>query len=108
MLYETKCLGASAVLLICAILSEEQLRECRPQLQQLKLLAEADGYALDLLRNMKPGQEKVAADLYDALKKKRREIQHNEKKALVSEKTARAFVDEVLDYADKNRGNVGK
>ena len=27
MLYETKCLGASAVLLICAILSEEQLRE---------------------------------------------------------------------------------
>lgn len=27
MLYEAKCLGASAVLLICAILSEEQLRE---------------------------------------------------------------------------------
>lgn len=27
MIYEAKCLGASAVLLICAILSEEQLRE---------------------------------------------------------------------------------
>ncbi len=81
-------------------LPEEKLRECRPQLQQMKRIAEADGCALDLLRNMKPGQEKVAADLYDDLKKKRREIQRNEKKALISDKAARAFVDEVLDYVD--------
>ena len=47
MIYEAKCLGASAVLLICAILSEEQLREYENICDELGLSALVEAHDVE-------------------------------------------------------------
>ena len=88
-------------------LPESSLSECCLQLRLMERIAEADGTALELLKSLRDDDRKKAKRLFASLKKKRGTIQRMEKKALVSDKAARAFLDEVLAYAapamDKGR-----
>lgn len=78
--------------------------ECRLQLRQMERIAEADVVALDLLKTLRDGDREKAGKLFAALKNRRDSIQRREKKALISEKTARAFLDETLKYAASGSG----
>lgn len=80
------------------------LEECRPQLMQMQRIAEADRTALELMKSVRAGDERKSGRLISVLEKKRGEIVRKERKAMISEKTARAFLDEVLAYAaDRKR-----
>ena len=80
------------------------LEECRPQLMQMQRIAEADRTALELMKSVRAGDERKSGRLISVLEKKRGEIVRKERKAMISEKTTRAFLDEVLAYAaDRKR-----
>ena len=76
-------------------LPKDVLTECMPQLKLAEDIARADLTALDLLEAMYNDDAKITrykADLQKALTR----IKAQEPKALFSDKTARAFIDEVL------------
>ena len=70
-----------------------------PQLMQMQRIAEADKIALELMKSVRAGDARKSGRLVSLLEKKRGEIARKERKAKISEKTARAFLDEVLAYA---------
>ena len=84
-------------------LPKKALRECKPQLKQLKNLAEADSLALDLLEAQRAGDAKRAEKLAAKLEKKTQKLTDNEAKARISETVCRAFLDETLRYIGKQK-----
>ena len=72
-------------------LPQKYLAECRPQLEQLKRIANADRVALESLK---------AGKLDPRLKILREEITANEKQAVLSEEAARKFIDDVIKILD--------
>ncbi len=73
-------------------LSPEILAECKPQLEQFKIIAQADRIAVESLKS---------GSLDPNLKVLREEIKKNSVTALVSEKTAVKFIDDVLAFFEK-------
>lgn len=72
-------------------LPQKYLAECKPQLEQLKRIANADRVALESLK---------AGRLDPTLKILREEITANEKQAIISEESARKFIDDVIKFFD--------
>ena len=66
----------------------------------MERIAEADQIALDLMKSIRDSDGKEAEKQLSALKKRYRAILKAEKKALISDKAAKAFLDEVIKYAD--------
>nr|MBO6294817.1 beta-N-acetylglucosaminidase domain-containing protein [Schwartzia sp. (in: firmicutes)] len=87
---------AAAAKTLRSKLPGKKLRECKPQLKQLELLAEADVLALDWLEAIRAGDEKRAKKLEKKMGKKREKIVKNEAAAKISETVCRAFLDEAL------------
>ncbi|MBP3690464.1 MAG: beta-N-acetylglucosaminidase domain-containing protein [Schwartzia sp.] len=87
---------AAAAKTLRSKLPGKKLRECKPQLKQLELLAEADVLALDWLEAIRAGDEKRAKKLEKKMGKKREKIVKNEDAAKISETVCRAFLDEAL------------
>ena len=83
---------ARAVELLLRRLPRKYLAECKPQLEQLKRIANADKVALESLK---------AGRLDPTLKILREEIAANEKQAVISEEAARKFIDEVINFFDE-------
>lgn len=77
-------------------LPQKYLAECKPQLEQLKRIMQADRIALGSLK---------AGQLDPRLKVMREEITANEKTAIISEEAGRKFIDDVLKYFDKQSKN---
>ena len=73
-------------------LPKKYLAECRPQLEQLKRIANADRVALESLK---------AGQLDPHLKTLREEIAVNEKQAIISEEAGRKFIDDVIKFFDE-------
>ncbi|MBD3879355.1 MAG: beta-N-acetylglucosaminidase domain-containing protein [Quinella sp. 1Q5] len=73
-------------------LPKKYLAECKPQLEQLKRIANADKVALESLK---------AGRLDPTLKILREEIAANEKQAVISEEAARKFIDDVINFFDE-------
>lgn len=73
-------------------LPQKYLDECKPQLLQLKRIAQADKIALESLK---------AGKLDPQLKTLREEITLHEKEAVISEDAARKFIDDVIAFFDK-------
>ncbi|MBR4903235.1 MAG: beta-N-acetylglucosaminidase domain-containing protein [Selenomonadaceae bacterium] len=73
-------------------LPQKYLSECKPQLEQLKRIANADKVALESLK---------AGKLDPRLKILREEISANEKQAVLSEEAARKFIDDVIKVLDE-------
>lgn len=73
-------------------LPQKYLEECRPQLEQLKRIANADRVALESLK---------AGKLDSRLKILREEITANEKQAVISEAAGRKFIDDVINIFDE-------
>lgn len=73
-------------------LPQKYLEECRPQLEQLKRIANADRVALESLK---------AGKLDPRLKILREEITANEKQAVISEAAGRKFIDDVINMLDE-------
>ena len=69
-------------------LPEKYLKECKPQLEQFKRIAQADRLAVNSLK---------AGKLDPNLKNLRAEIERNAPKAILSELSALKFVDDVLE-----------
>ncbi len=81
-------------------LPPKYLSECKPQLEQLKRIANADRVALESLK---------AGKLDPHLKILREEISANEKQAIISEEAGRKFIDDVIKIFDnQNQGNKKK
>ena len=74
---------------LLARLPQKYLRECKPQLEQFKRIAQADRVALDSLK---------AGKLDPSLKSLRAEISKYEPDAILSELCALKFIDDVLAY----------
>ncbi len=72
-------------------LSAPYLKECKPQLEQFKRIAQADRLALQSLQNKK---------LDPKLKSLREEIAKNEPSAILSEKVAVKFIDDTINLLD--------
>jgi len=72
-------------------LPKKYLSECKPQLEQLKRIVNADRVALESLK---------AGHLDPTLKILREEITANEKQAVLSEESARKFIDDVIKFFD--------
>lgn len=72
-------------------LPQKYLAECKPQLEQLKRIANADRVALESLK---------AGQLDPTLIILREEITANEKQAVISEESARKFIDDVIKFFD--------
>ena len=72
-------------------LPQKYLTECKPQLEQLKRILNADKVALESLK---------AGQLDPRLKILREEITANEKQAVISEMAGRKFIDDVLKIFD--------
>ena len=72
-------------------LPKKYLAECKPQLEQLRRIANADRVALESLK---------AGRLDPTLKILREEIAANEKQAVISEESARKFIDDVIKFFD--------
>ena len=87
---------AAAAKTLRSKLPGKKLRECKPQLKQMELLAEADVLALDWLEAIRAGDEKRAKKLEKKMGKKREKIVKNEDAAKISETVCRAFLDEAL------------
>ena len=83
---------ARAVELLLRRLPRKYLAECKPQLEQLKRIANADKVALESLK---------AGRLDPTLKILREEIAANEKQAVISEEAARKFIDDVINFFDE-------
>ncbi len=69
-------------------LPENILAECKPQLEQFQRIAQADRLALDCLQNK---------NLNPKLLELRTEIKNHEVEAILSEKSALKFIDDVID-----------
>jgi len=81
-------------------LPTKYLSECKPQLEQLKRIANADRVALESLK---------AGKLDPRLKILREEISANEKQAIISEEAGRKFIDDVIKIFDaQNQGKKKK
>lgn len=80
-------------------LPQKFLDECRPQLEQLLLTLKADRVAIESLK---------AGKLDPRLKSLREEISANEKHAVISEQAARKFVDDVINFFDKQNNDRRK
>ncbi len=80
-------------------LPKKYLSECRPQLEQLKRIMQADKVALESLK---------AGQLDPRLKVLREEITANEKLAVISETAGRKFIDDVLNFFDEQNGGKRK
>ena len=75
-------------------LPAEILAECRPQLEQFKRIAQADRLALNCLESGK----------FDSrLKDLREEIRKNESVAILSEKSAVKFIDDVINFFENKK-----
>lgn len=83
-------------------LPKNKLAECKEQLEQAEMIAAADMVALDFLKSLRDDDGR-AEKLLAELKKRRNAVVKKEKRAIVSEKTARAFIDEVLHYAENKK-----
>ena len=90
---------ARAVDLLLRRLPRKYLAECKPQLEQLKRIANADKVALESLK---------AGSLDPTLKILREEIVANEKQAVISEEAARKFIDDVIKFFDEQDSKSGK
>ena len=89
-----------AVNVLLKRLPKKYLAECKPQLEQLRRIMQADKVALD---SLKSGQ------LDPRLKVLREEITSNEKLAVISEQAGRKFIDDVLNFFDaQNNGKRKK
>ena len=75
-----------------AKLPQNILKECQPQLEQLQRIVRADMLGLQVLAG-----EKTKADFDRAFA----EVKAHEKEALISEKAAWAFMDELLQHINK-------
>ena len=75
-------------------LSPQYLAECKPQLEQFKLIAQADRLAVKSLQNKK---------LDPQLKALREEISKNEASAILSEKAALKFIDDTINLLDDKK-----
>ena len=73
-------------------LPQKYLAECQPQLEQLQRIARADKIALESLESGR---------LDPKLKILREEITANEKQAIISEESARKFIDDVIKFFDE-------
>lgn len=73
-----------------------QLAECQPQIAQLLRIVRADRCGLELLRARSSGAETGAAEA--AFLAARREVMAHDEEARISEKTARAFLDELSEH----------
>lgn len=81
-------------------LPQKYLAECKPQLEQLKRIANADRVALESLK---------AGRLDPRLKILREEIAANEKQAILSEEAGRKFIDDVIKLLDvQSKDKKGK
>ena len=75
-------------------LPENIRKECLPQLRQMQRIAEADRIGLGLLQRLRAGESPDASEK-KTFSKNCREVRKHDKEALISEKTARAFLDEL-------------
>lgn len=80
-----------AVNILLKRLPQKFLAECKPQLEQLKRIVQADRIALESLK---------AGQLDTRLKSLREEIADNEQQAVISEEAGRKFIDDVLNHFD--------
>ena len=74
-------------------LPQKYLAECKPQLEQFKRTTHADRIALESIKTGK---------LDPQLKILREEITANEKQAVVSEQSARKFIDDVINFFESD------
>lgn len=74
-------------------LSPNVLRECQPQLEQFHRILQADKLGLEVLA----GDQSKQAAFRQAVK----EVKAHEPQVLISEKTARAFIDELQQHMEK-------
>ncbi len=84
-------------------LPRRKLKECRPQLMQLKRLTAADLKALELMKACRESDWKQTGALRTGLGNDWQVILGAEEDALISQKTCRAFVEEVMEYADQGK-----
>ena len=75
-------------------LPAEILSECRPQLEQFKRISQADRLALNCLESKKFNPH---------LKTLREEIRKNESSAILSEKSAVKFIDDVINFFENEK-----
>ena len=76
------------------------LAECHLQLRQLERLTKADILALKLLQCQRDGKGKDMAHLQSALRKELDAIRKNETRARIADRTARAFLEEALQFLE--------
>ena len=74
-------------------LSPKVLKECQPQLEQFRRILQADKLGLEVLA----GDQSKQAAFQQAVK----EVKAHEPQVLISEKTARAFMDELQQHMEK-------
>lgn len=89
-----------AVTVLQKRLPKRQLKECKHQLKQLERLVKADLQALELLKAHRDGDISKVKALTGELREKFVKIEEKEKQAVISEKTCKAFIQEVLEFAD--------
>ena len=87
-------LHQSAVTLM-AQLPKEILAECSPQLQQLMRITNADLTGMEWIKN--PNDEKLKQKFL----RQREQVQQHDKEAIIAETSARAFLNEIGDYVDR-------
>ena len=87
----------SAVKKLQVDLPKNLLDECQPQLEQFERIINADFTALDLLKSKRDKNIAKIKQLEDTLKNEFDEIKKYEENVKISDKTCRAFIDEVLN-----------
>ena len=87
----------SAVKNLQTDLPKNVLEECKPQLEQFERIINADFTALDLLKSRRDKNITKTQQLEDKLQNELNEIKKHEENAKISDKTCRAFIDEVLN-----------
>jgi len=86
------------------VLPQEKLDECKPQLQLLALTAVADHRAIAMIEAEINGETQLSRKYYRLLLGERAKLIDKEKNTKISEKTARAFVDEAaLWYENRHK-----
>ncbi|MBQ1868003.1 protein O-GlcNAcase [Selenomonas sp.] len=91
---QLQSLHQSAVTLM-AQLPKEILAECSPQLQQLMRITNADLTGMEWIKN--PNDEKLKQKFL----RQREQVQQHDKEAIIAETSARAFLNEIGDYVDR-------
>jgi beta-N-acetylglucosaminidase. len=81
----------------------EKLQECAPQLRLLATTAAADRTAAAMLEAQTNNEPQCAREFYRLLLKQRAVLGKMENQARISEKTARAFVDEAILWYEKEQ-----